>query len=59
MLFANDAKYAVPMRVSLADNDKSQLANILKLQVKADDGSLIPLSELSTLAKSHLNNDLS
>ncbi|HNC86684.1 MAG TPA: efflux RND transporter permease subunit [Agitococcus sp.] len=46
VLFANDAKYAVPMRVSLADNDKSQLANILKLPVKADDGSLIPLSEL-------------
>ncbi|HNH44961.1 MAG TPA: efflux RND transporter permease subunit, partial [Agitococcus sp.] len=51
VLFANDAKYAVPMRVSLADNDKSQLANILKLQVKADDGSLIPLSELVNISE--------
>lgn len=51
VLFADDAKYAVPMRVSLPDSDKSQLANILKLHVKAEDGSLIPLSELVNISE--------
>lgn len=57
VLFAPDAKYAVPMRLSLADTDKSQLENILKLHVKAEDGSLIPLSELVNV--SHESNEQS
>ena len=50
MLMAPDAKYAVPVQLSLADDEKSSVDALLKLQVKSADGSLLPLSEVLTVA---------
>ena len=40
------AKYALPLRMSLPVESRSQIDNVLKLKVRARDGVLVPLSEL-------------
>jgi len=40
------AKYALPLRMSLPVEGRSQIDNVLKLKVRARDGVLVPLSEL-------------
>ncbi len=45
-LLTPDARYEVPVRLSLPDAQKSRIDNLLKLGVKAADGNLIALSEL-------------
>lgn len=45
-LFAEGAKYEVPVVVTLSSEQKSRLTEALKLGVKAADGRLVPLSAL-------------
>lgn len=45
-LFAEGAKYEVPVVVTLSPEQKSRLTETLKLGVKAADGRLVPLSAL-------------
>ena len=40
------AKYAPPLRLSLPAEKRSRLDDVLKLKVRAQDGALIPLTEL-------------
>lgn len=40
------AKYALPLRMSLPVEGRSQIDNVLKLKVRARDGVLVPISEL-------------
>ncbi len=46
-LFAEGAKYEVPLRVTLSPQQQSRLTETLKLGVKAGDGRLVPLSALA------------
>ncbi|MGB8409365.1 MAG: efflux RND transporter permease subunit [Gallionella sp.] len=41
-----DAKYAPPLRIGLPPDDRSSIDDVLKLQVRARDGVLVPLSEV-------------
>ncbi len=45
-LHAADAKYAPPLRIGLPAESRSRIDDVLKLQVRARDGVLVPLSEL-------------
>jgi len=40
------AKYEIPVRISLAPEKAGAIESLLKLRVRAQDGSLVPLSEL-------------
>ncbi|MEK7810259.1 MAG: efflux RND transporter permease subunit, partial [Pseudomonadota bacterium] len=41
-----NAKYAPPLRMSLPAEKRSRIDDVLKLQIRAKDGVLVPLSEL-------------
>lgn len=45
-LHGKNLKYAVPVRVEYADADKADLEQVLALQVRSDNGTLVPLIEL-------------
>ena len=45
------AKYEVPVRISLPPTQADRIESILKLRVRAQDGTLVPLSELVTAAQ--------
>jgi len=45
-LLAAGAKYEVPMRLTLPDNQKARLDDVLKLAVKSANGTLVLLSDL-------------
>jgi multidrug efflux pump subunit AcrB len=45
-LRTGSAKYAIPVRLTLPPERETSLDALLKLQVRAQDGALIPLSEL-------------
>ena len=53
-----DAKYPVAIRLELPVPDKAGLEQVLKLEVKANDGSLIPLSEVVTVRKSTIERSI-
>jgi multidrug efflux pump subunit AcrB len=42
------AKYEVPVRISLPPTQADRIESIMKLRVRAQDGALVPLSELVT-----------
>lgn len=48
-LHKDTAKYAVPILVQLNDGAKAQQQQILSLQVRAQDGSMIPLSTIASI----------
>jgi len=43
---SQDAKYEIPVRVTLAPEKQSALDSLLKLTVRARDGKMVPVSEL-------------
>jgi multidrug efflux pump subunit AcrB len=43
---SGEAKYEIPVRVTLPPERQSSIDQLLKLTVRADDGDLVPLSEL-------------
>ncbi|HUX62470.1 efflux RND transporter permease subunit [Sulfuricella sp.] len=45
-----DSKFEVPVRLTLAPERQSSLDELLKLNVRAQDGTLVPLSELVSVA---------
>ncbi|GAO36554.1 multidrug transporter AcrB [Sulfuricella sp. T08] len=47
-----ESKFEVPVRVTLAPERQSSLDELLKLTVRAQDGTLVPLSELVSVAPS-------
>ncbi|MBL0229639.1 MAG: efflux RND transporter permease subunit [Moraxellaceae bacterium] len=55
MLMAQGAKYGVPIRLTLPDNQKSNLDELLKLTVKSNDGSLINLSDVVQVKAEHID----
>lgn len=46
-----ESKFEVPVRVTLAPERQSSLDELLKLTVRAQDGTLVPLSELVSVAQ--------
>ena len=46
-----DSKFEVPVRLTLAPERQSSLDELLKLTVRAQDGTLVPLSELVSVAQ--------
>ena len=46
-----DSKFEVPVRVTLAPERQSSLDELLKLTVRAQDGTLVPLSELVSVSQ--------
>lgn len=52
-LHGETVKYAVPIRVGYAEQDKSDLDQVLSLRVRSANGSLVPLSELVQVVDSH------
>jgi multidrug efflux pump subunit AcrB len=48
-LHTGSAKYEIPVRLSLPPESLSRADTLLKLKVKAADGTLVPLSELVTI----------
>ena len=47
----DNAKYAVPVRVEYAEGDKADFEQVLSLQLKSQNGTLVPLTEVVTLQK--------
>jgi multidrug efflux pump subunit AcrB len=45
-LHGKNLKYAVPVRIEYADADKADLEQVLALQVRSVNGTLVPLTEL-------------
>jgi multidrug efflux pump subunit AcrB len=45
-LHGDTVKYAVPVRVKYAEEDKSELDQVLSLRIRSRDGNLVPLSEI-------------
>jgi len=45
-IHSGDSKYEIPVRVTIAPERQNSLDELLKLTVRARDGSLVPLSEL-------------
>jgi multidrug efflux pump subunit AcrB len=45
-IHSGDAKFEIPVRVTIAPERQNSLDELLKLTVRARDGSLVPLSEL-------------
>jgi multidrug efflux pump subunit AcrB len=45
-LHGENLKYAVPIRIEYAEADKADLAQVLALRVRADNGTLVPLTEI-------------
>jgi multidrug efflux pump subunit AcrB len=45
-LHGSNLKYAVPIRVELAEADKADIEQVLAVKVRAVNGNLVPLSEL-------------
>ncbi len=48
-LHGENNKYAVPVRVKYAEQDKSDLDQVLSLRVRSQSGELVPLSEIVTV----------
>jgi multidrug efflux pump subunit AcrB len=48
-LHGENLKYAVPVRVKYAEQDKSDLDQVLSLRVRSQSGRLVPLSEIVTV----------
>jgi multidrug efflux pump subunit AcrB len=56
MLHDTGAKYAPPLRIGLPAERRSHIDEVLKLKVRAQDGTLVPLAELvqiSTMARDY------
>ncbi|MGB5276208.1 MAG: efflux RND transporter permease subunit [Gammaproteobacteria bacterium] len=45
----DDARYAVPVRVEYAEDDKADIEQVLSLQLMSHNGTLVPLSEVVLL----------
>ncbi|MBT8127322.1 MAG: efflux RND transporter permease subunit [Gammaproteobacteria bacterium] len=45
----DDARYAVPVRVEYAEDDKADIEQVLSLQLMSNKGTLVPLSEVVVL----------
>jgi len=45
----DDARYAVPVRVEFAEDDKADIEQVLSLQLMSNKGALVPLSEVVVL----------
>ena len=50
-LHGDDVKYAVPIRVEFAEADKADLEQVLSLKVRSQTGTLVPLSEIVSVAE--------
>ncbi|MBI2318677.1 MAG: efflux RND transporter permease subunit, partial [Betaproteobacteria bacterium] len=50
-LHTGRAKYEIPVKISLPPERQGDVASLLKLQVRAGDGSLVPLSELVAVTR--------
>ena len=46
------SKYAIPVRVAFAQEDKADLQQVLSLKIRSDSGALVPLIELVELIES-------
>ena len=42
----SEAKYEIPVRITLPENQKTAIENLLRLRVRARDGRLLPIAEL-------------
>jgi len=51
-LHAEHAKYPVPIRLEFSTADKADISILLALEVRAQNGNLIPLSEVASVVKS-------
>ncbi|MCB1865058.1 MAG: efflux RND transporter permease subunit [Chromatiales bacterium] len=51
-LHGENIKYAVPIRLAFSIEDKASMDTFLALKVRANDGSLVPLSEVVTVRRS-------
>ena len=56
-LHRDDIKYPLPLRLQLAEGDRSELGKLLSLKLRSAHGSLVPLSEVVELVESR--NDFS
>jgi multidrug efflux pump subunit AcrB len=50
-LHGDTQKYAVPIRVKYAEQDRAGLEQVLSLKVRANNGALVPLSEIVTVSE--------
>ena len=50
-LHGENQKYAVPIRVKYAEQERAELEQVLSLRVRAADGALVPLSEIVEVAE--------
>jgi len=51
-------KYAVPIRVKYAEEDKAELEQVLSLRVRAQGGALVPLSEIVQVIASQRSHSI-
>jgi multidrug efflux pump subunit AcrB len=52
-IHSGEAKYEIPVRLTLPPERQSSIDQLLKLAVRADSGRLVPLSELVQVVSSH------
>ena len=57
-LHGGKVKYPVPIRAEFSVADKADTTNLLKLRVRAADGTLVPLSEFVTLIETRRENPI-
>lgn len=48
-LHSENAKYAIPIRLSLAESEKNNLDAVLAIKIKNREGALVPLSDVVTV----------
>jgi multidrug efflux pump subunit AcrB len=51
-------KYAVPIRVKYAEEDKAELEQVLSLRVRSHSGALVPLSEIAQVISSQRSHSI-
>jgi len=51
-LHTKNVKYAIPIRLEFSAADKAEVSTLLALEVRAQNGSLVPLSEIAKVVKS-------
>ena len=57
-LHGKNLKYAVPIRIEYADADKADLEQVLSLQVRSVNGTLVPLTELVDIKRGERDKNI-
>ncbi len=57
-LHGKNLKYAVPVRVEYAEADKADIEQVLALQVRSVNGTLVPLTELVNVSRGERENNI-